>query len=83
MKKAYDIWVLIGNVGGFIGLFLGYALMMFPGFLRGIILHFRTLEIYTRGCLIKMCRNVLLHITKMIGPRVKNQAKGQNNRSRP
>ena len=42
MKKAYDIWVLIGNVGGFIGLFLGYALMMFPGFLRGIILHFRT-----------------------------------------
>ena len=45
MKRAYDIWVLVGNVGGFIGLFLGYALMMFPEFIKGIILHFRAKRI--------------------------------------
>ena len=41
MKRAYDIWVLVGNVGGYIGLFLGYSLMMFPELLRMIILRFR------------------------------------------
>ena len=41
MIKAYDISALIGNVGGFIGLFLGYALMMIPDLLRTIILRFR------------------------------------------
>ena len=45
MKRAYDIWVLVGNVGGFIGLFLGYALMMFPEFIKGTMLHFRTKRI--------------------------------------
>ena len=36
----------------------------------------------TRGCLIKKFTNTLLHTAKMIYPRVKSQARGQNNRSR-
>merc|ERR1712020_761398 len=39
MKKAYDTSALVGNVGGFIGLFLGYAIMMFPELLKGAVLH--------------------------------------------
>ena len=39
MKKAYAVSALVGNVGGFIGLFLGYALLMFPELLKTIILH--------------------------------------------
>ena len=39
MKKAYDTSALVGNVGGFIGLFLGYAIMMFPELLKGAFLH--------------------------------------------
>ena len=30
----------------------------------------------------KKCTNVLLHTIRMIDPRVKSQARGQNNRSR-
>ena len=40
------------------------------------------LTISTRGCPIKKFTNVLLHTPKIIDPRVKSQAKGQNNRSR-
>ena len=36
----------------------------------------------SRGCLIKKFTNVLLHTSKMIDPRVKSQARGQNNGSR-
>ena len=36
----------------------------------------------TRGCTKKKCTNVLLHTAKMIDPRVKSQARGQNNGSR-
>ena len=39
MKKAYAVSALVGNVGGFIGLFLGYALLMFPELLKTIISH--------------------------------------------
>ena len=42
MKKAYAISALVGNIGGFIGLFLGYALMMFPDIVKAAILHIRT-----------------------------------------
>ena len=35
-----------------------------------------------RGCLIKKCTKLLLHTAKMIDPRVKSQARGQNNWSR-
>ena len=35
-----------------------------------------------RGCTKKKCTNVLLHTAKMIDPRVKSQARGQNNGSR-
>ena len=35
-----------------------------------------------RGFPIKKFTNILLHTAKMIDPRVKNQARGQNNRSR-
>ena len=39
-------------------------------------------EISFRGWAKKKCTNVLLHTTKMIDPRVKSQARGQNNGSR-
>ena len=32
--RAYDIGSLVGDVGGYIGLFLGYALLNLPQFLR-------------------------------------------------
>ena len=31
--RAYDVQSLVGNVGGYIGLFLGYALRELPTFL--------------------------------------------------
>ena len=34
MKRSYDFQVLIGNIGGFIGMFLGYALLMVPGMFK-------------------------------------------------
>ena len=34
MVRAYDLGALVGNVGGYIGLFLGYTLMMIPEILR-------------------------------------------------
>ena len=36
MICAFDTSALVGNVGGFIGLFLGYALVMIPGVLKTI-----------------------------------------------
>ena len=30
--RAYDMELLIGNIGGYIGLFLGYAILQFPDF---------------------------------------------------
>jgi hypothetical protein len=36
MVADFDFQALVGNVGGYIGLFLGYALMMIPQCLRGI-----------------------------------------------
>ena len=36
MICAFDMSALVGNVGGFIGLFLGYALIMIPGVLKTI-----------------------------------------------
>ena len=35
----YDFQVLVGNVGGLIGLFLGYALMMIPESIKLIFIH--------------------------------------------
>ena len=32
--RAYDVDSLVGNVGGYIGMFLGYALLNLPEFLR-------------------------------------------------
>ena len=37
-------------------------------------------NVFTRGCT-KKCTKVILHTTKMIDPRVKSQANGQNNGS--
>ena len=37
MKRAYDFQALVGTIGGYIGLFLGYALIMVPEFLKTII----------------------------------------------
>ena len=39
LKKAYDFQVLVGNVGGLIGLFLGYALMMIPESIKFVFIH--------------------------------------------
>ena len=36
MIRAYDLGALVGNVGGYIGLFLGYTLMMIPEILKRI-----------------------------------------------
>ena len=36
MICAFDLSALVGNVGGFIGLFLGYALIMIPGLIKTI-----------------------------------------------
>ena len=36
MVRAYDLGALVGNVGGYIGLFLGYTLMMIPEILKRI-----------------------------------------------
>ena len=35
--RAYDIGSLVGDVGGYIGLFLGYALLNLPKFLRVLV----------------------------------------------
>ena len=37
VKQAYTAQSLVGNVGGFIGLFLGYAIVMIPGSLKWIV----------------------------------------------
>ena len=42
----------------------------------------RGLFVVSRGCPIKKFTNVLLHTAKMFDPRVKSQARDQNNRSR-
>ena len=39
------------------------------------------MKICNRGCPIKKFTNVLLHTAKTIDPRVKSQARGQNNKS--
>ena len=36
MICKFDFQALVGNVGGYIGLFLGYTMTMIPGFLRGV-----------------------------------------------
>ena len=36
MKRAFDLSALVGNIGGFVGLFLGYALIMIPALLKTI-----------------------------------------------
>ena len=37
MKRAFDLSALVGNIGGFVGLFLGYALIMIPALLKTIV----------------------------------------------
>ena len=37
LKRAYTVQSLVGNVGGFIGLFLGYTIVMIPGCLKWIL----------------------------------------------
>ena len=34
MVQAFSVESLIGNIGGYVGLFLGYALMMIPELLQ-------------------------------------------------
>ena len=36
MKRAFDLSALVGNIGGFVGLFLGYALIMIPASMKTI-----------------------------------------------
>ena len=36
MVRAFDMQALVGQLGGYIGLFLGYTLMMIPQFFQGI-----------------------------------------------
>ena len=36
MIRAFDLSALVGNVGGFVGLFLGYALLMIPTSMKTI-----------------------------------------------
>ena len=38
--------------------------------------------VISRGCCIKNATSTLWHISKIVTPRVKAQARGQNNRSR-
>ena len=35
--RAYDIDSLVGNMGGYMGLFLGYALLNFPSLVLGFV----------------------------------------------
>ena len=35
--KAYDINTLVGNMGGYMGLLLGYAVLNFPDLVRGFV----------------------------------------------
>ena len=50
--KAYNFDSLVGNVGGYMGLFLGYALIQFPKlFLQ--LLHFLNYYIFTQYHLVK------------------------------
>ena len=39
--RAYGIMALFGNVGGFVGLLLGYALVHFPGFMHSTFSYFK------------------------------------------
>ena len=45
-RQAYDVKKLIGDVGGYIGLLLGYALLGMPGFVRKIYEFLRILRDY-------------------------------------
>ena len=36
MWPAFTLHTLVGNIGGYIGLFLGYAITMIPQSLRGL-----------------------------------------------
>ena len=35
-SQAINWQALVGNVGGYVGLFLGYALLAIPSFLKGV-----------------------------------------------
>ena len=41
--RAIDIQALVGNIGGYIGLFLGYSILQIPGF---IVIIFRKVKMF-------------------------------------
>ena len=48
--RAYDVQSLVGNVGGYMGLFLGYAILHFPKLLSDMMMPMK------RWCLTKLGR---------------------------
>ena len=51
--RAYNVQSLIGNAGGYIGLFLGYTLKEMPSFLKMIYGFTMSWCNYTFGCNLK------------------------------
>ena len=41
--RAYNLEALVGNIGGYAGLFLGYALSQFPTSLASLVYYFKQL----------------------------------------
>ena len=47
--RAYTAITLFGNIGGFIGVFLGYAIIQIPGFLESILSYIKNYYIVVKS----------------------------------
>ena len=58
-SRAYTIDDVVGAVGGYVGLFMGYALVQFPG----TIMYFFAFIQKRKDCQAKCCQNEKVHQT--------------------
>ena len=46
--KAYQMWSMIGEIGGYVGMFLGYSVLQLPDFICDIISSFHNIAVRKR-----------------------------------